>query len=291
MTHPGPTLARLLGSWSVDPGLIALLAVAAGLYCLGMSRCRRRWPVWRAASFLTGLAVLSVTLLSGIDGYADELLSVHMVQHLLLVLVAPALLLGGAPVRLALAASAHETRSVLARVLSSRTVRVVSRPPVGFAVFTVAVLATHLTGLFELALEDQMVHTFEHTAYFWAGIVFLAPLIAADPLPHPPSAIARFSWVMGAMVVMAIPGALLTFSTSVGYSFYLAPARALGRSALSDQHLAGAIMWVGGGIIMFALALTVAMGAMLAEERQQQRRDLHGRPVEPTPTSTGALGA
>jgi cytochrome c oxidase assembly factor CtaG len=275
----------------MDPGPIALLIVAAGLYCLGMRRCRRRWPVWRAASFFTGLTVLGVALLSGVDGYADELLSVHMAQHLLLLLVAPALLLWGAPLRLALAASAHEARSLLATVLSSCAIRVVSRPPVGFAVFTVAVLATHLTGLFELALADRTVHTFEHAAYFWAGIMLLAPLIAADPLSHRPSAIARFSWLMGAMVVMAVPGALLTFSTSVRYRFYLTPARALGRSALSDQHLAGAIMWVGGGIVMFALALTLAMGAMLAEERHQQRRDLHAGPVEPTPTSTGALGA
>jgi putative membrane protein len=291
MTHPGPTLTALSGSWSVDPGLIALLAIAAGLYCLGVRRCRRRWPVWRAASFLTGLTVLGVALLSGIDRYADELLSVHMVQHLLLLLVAPALLLWGAPVRLALAASAHRTRLVLAKVLSSRTMRLVSSPPVGFAVFALAVLATHLTGLFELALKDEAVHALEHAAYFWAGITFLAPLIAADPLPRSPNAIARFSWLMGAMAAMAIPGALLTFSTSVRYPFYLAPARALGRSALSDQHLAGAIMWVGGGIVMFALALTLAMGAMLAEERRQLRRDLHAHPVESTPTSTGALGA
>jgi cytochrome c oxidase assembly factor CtaG len=288
MTHAEPTLARLLGSWSADPGLIALLAITAGSYLFGVTRARRGWRVWRTSSFLAGLLVLALALLSGIDRYADELLSVHVSQHLLLVLVAPALLLWGAPVRLALAGSPRRGRAVLGGVLSSRAVRTLGRPLVGFTVFSVAVLATHLTGLFELALEHPLVNAFEHALYFWAGVWLLAPLIGADPLPHRPGAVARFCWLMGAMVAMAIPGALLTFAPTVRYAFYLKPARALGRSALADQHLAGAIMWVGGGIAVFALALGVAMSAMLAEERRQRRRELHS---ERTAASRGALKA
>jgi putative membrane protein len=291
MTGAQPTLARLLGSWSVEPGLIALLSITAGSYLCGVRGARRSWPMWRTTSFLAGLFVLALALLSGIDQYADELLSVHMTQHLLLVLVAPALLLCGAPVRLALAAFPPQARALLVPVLSSRLARGLSRPSVGFIAFSVAVLASHLTGVFELALEHPLVHAFEHASYFWAGVLLLAPLIAADPLPHPPGPVARFSWLMGAMVVMAIPGALLTFATTVRYTFYLKPARALGRSALADQHLAGAIMWVGGGIVMFALALSVAMSAMLAEERRQQRRELHPGNSEQTPESTGTLRA
>jgi putative membrane protein len=166
-------------------------------------------------------------------------------------------------------------RSAIADLLSHTVIRALTRPVAGFALFACVVLATHLTGLYELSLEHPLVHELEHAAYFWSGVLLLAPLIAADPLPHPPGAIARFSWLMGAMAVMAIPAALLTFATSVRYPYYLAPARALGRSALSDQHLAGAIMWVGGGILMFLLALAVAMQAMLAEERRQRRRELH----------------
>jgi cytochrome c oxidase assembly factor CtaG len=152
-------------------------------------------------------------------------------------------------------------------------------------VFSLTVLATHLTGLFELALERPLIHTFEHALYFWAGILLLAPLIGADPLPHRPGPVARFCWLMGAMIVMAIPGALLTFAPTIRYAFYLRPAQALARSTLTDQHLAGAIMWVGGGIVMFALALGVAMSAMLAEERRQQRRELHSERA----ASRGAL--
>lgn len=283
MTGTQPTLARLLDSWSVDPGLIALLSITAGSYLLGARRARRGWPGWRTTSFLAGLLVLALALMSGIDRYADELLSVHMAQHLLLVLVAPALLLWGAPVRLALTAARPRGRAVLGGVLSSRVVRALGRPLVGFTMFSLAVLATHLTGLFELALEHPLVHIFEHALYFWAGVLLLAPLIGADPLPHHPGPLARFCWLMGAMVTMAIPGALLTFAPTVRYAFYLKPARVLGRSALEDQRLGGAIMWVGGGIVMFALALGVTMSAMLAEERRQRRRELHVGDSEQAP--------
>lgn len=268
-----PTAARLLGSWSFDPFLCAVLACAAGVYLLAMTRVGRHWPLWRAGCWLGGLATLGVALMSGVDGYAELLLSVHMLQHMLLLLLAPALLLWAAPVRLALGASPQAGRRALGALLRGRWLRLASRPAVGFALLAVVVLGTHLTGLFELALRDQTVHTFEHAAYFWSGVLFLAPILACDPLPHPPSGIARFSWLMAAMAVMAVPGALLTFATGVRYPHYLAPARALGRSALADQQLAGVIMWIGGGVVVFALALGVAMQAMLAEERRQRRRE------------------
>jgi putative membrane protein len=291
--------------------LIAALVAAATLYCAGARRMARslrgvgrhpvrsprverhpvRWPLWRTASFIAGLSMLALALLSGVDGYSERMLSVHMTQHLLLGLLAPALLLYGAPLRLALRSSPR-ARGAAARLLGHPAVTVLTKPAVGFALFACVVLATHLTGLYELALEHPLVHELEHLALFWSGVLLLAPLIASDPLPHPPGAIARFSWLMGAMGAMAIPGALLTFATSVRYPYYLAPARATGRSALSDQHLAGAIMWVGGGIFMFLLALTIAMQAMLAEERRQRRRELYPqRSGVKRSDKTGVLGA
>jgi cytochrome c oxidase assembly factor CtaG len=273
MTRADPTLGRLLGSWGIEPLLAAALIAAGLLYMLGVARITRRWPVWRGCAFMAGLFVLALSLMSGIDSYADLLLSVHMGQHMLLALVAPTLLLLGAPVRLALGCRSR-ARGSLVGVLASRPVHLLSKPAVGLAAFAAVVLTTHLTGLYELALRSASVHALEHAGYFWAGLLLLAPLIAADPLPHPPTPLARFCWLLGAMAAMAIPGALLTFSEHVRYGVYLRPARALGRSALADQHLAGVIMWVGGGLVMFALALAVAGAAMAAEERRQRRRDL-----------------
>ncbi len=273
-------------TWSLDPLLSVLLFAAALLYGAGVLALRRRerraWPPGRAICFAVGLGALALATMSGIDTLADELLSVHMVQHLLLALLAPALLLYGAPVRLALAAGAPSLRALTVAALRARAIRALAHPALGCAAFAVVVLGWHLTGLFELALRHPAVHVLEHAAYFWAGILLLAPLIAADPLPHRPGAVGRFCWMMAAMTAMAVPGALLAFAPAVRYPYYVAPARALGRSALEDQHVAGAIMWVAGGVVMFALALAVSASAMLAEERRQRRRDLYAASARST---------
>ncbi len=275
MSAQPPTLARLLGAWTVDPVLLGVCAAAAALYVWGMIRSRRRWPAWRLASFICGLLALLVALTSGIDRYADELLSLHVVEHLLLILAAPALILWGAPVRLALSACPPAGRHALAGLLRGRPVRLLTRPACGFALFTLVVLGTHLTGVYEAALRDQTIHACEHAAYFWSGMLFLLPLLAADPIPHPPGAIARFSWLMAAMVVMSAPAGAFLFDAHVRYPFYLAPARVLHTAAFSDQRAAGMLMLVGGGLAMGVLAIVVAMQAMVAEERRQQRRDAY----------------
>jgi cytochrome c oxidase assembly factor CtaG len=294
-----PTFAHLLGRWSLDPVLTAGLTFAGGLYALGIMRVRHRrfgtrrrsgWSGWRAASFAAGLATIALALESGVDAIGDgELLSVHTAQHMLLALLAPTLLLYGAPVRLALAAGSRKTRARIVATLSSAPVRELTRPAIGCLLFAIVMLVTHLRVVFEAALEDPTLHAFEHAAYFWSGVALLAPLIAADPLPRAPGALARFCWLMGAMTAMAIPGALLTFSEGVSYPFYLAPARVLGRSALGDEHLAGAIMWVGGGVAMFALALCIAFGAMVEEERRQRRRERYSRDIAAEPWPAEAV--
>jgi cytochrome c oxidase assembly factor CtaG len=273
MGSAAPTAGRLLGSWAFDPVLTFLLLSSALLYVLGAARARG-WPRARSASFAAGLAVLALALLSGLERYATELLSVHVVQHLLLVLVAPALLLWGAPVRLALRAWPAARRTIAA-TLRSVPMRALTRPAAGFALFACVVLVGAHPTVFQFALRDPFAHVLEHAAYFYAGLLFLAPLVAADPLAHRPQALERFSWVMAGMVAMSVPGALLSFGQGIAYPFYRAPAAAGHRSALEDQHVAGALMWVGGGVAMFALALAIAGQAMLAEERRQQRRELH----------------
>jgi putative membrane protein len=270
-----PTLGRLLGSWAVDAPVALALAAAAALYVRGSIRAGAGWSRLRTASFLAGLGALALALMSGIDRYAEQLLSVHMVQHLLLALIAPALLLAGAPVRLALATGSRRLRRRLAAALGSRPGRALAHPLTGCALFTATILLTHLTGIFELALGDPAIHGVEHAAYFWSGLLLLAPLIAADPVPHAPAPLARFAWLMAAMSAMAVPGALLALSRHVYYPHYLATSHALGRSALADQQVGGAIMWIGGTLPMFALALWIALAAMLAEERRQRRRDVH----------------
>jgi putative copper resistance protein D len=273
VTARPPSAADLFGVWSADPALIAALAALAALYVAAVLRTRGSWPVLRTASFLAGVGVAALAFLSGIDAYADRLLSVHMVQHMLLLVVVPVLLLSGAPVRLALAAGGRRGRRRMRVLLHSPAIRIASRPAFGVGLFCAVVLATHLTGFFELALRNGTVHELEHAAYVGAGLVCFAPLLAVDPLPRPPGPLARFAWLMLVMTVMTVVGAVLAFAPTLRYPYYLGPARTLHVSALADQHLAGVVMWVGGGVLGSALMLIVVMRALLEEERRQQRRD------------------
>ena len=267
------SLERLFGTWNADPGLIVVLAGCAIGYLLAACRVRGGWPRSRSASLLVGLAILAMALMSGIDSYADDLLSVHMVEHMLLMVVAPVLLAWSAPVRLALAASSRRGRRAIATLLHHRGVAFATRPAFGATLLCTVTLVTCLTGLFELSLRNPTSHSLEHAAFFWSGVLCFAPLIAADPLPRPPGALARFAWLMVVMTVMVVVGALLSFDTAVRYPYYLGPARALHVSALADQQLAGVVMWFGGGILGAGLTLVLVTQALFAEERRQQRRD------------------
>jgi cytochrome c oxidase assembly factor CtaG len=270
-----PTAGRLLGSWTLEALPVAALALSAGLYAIGAARARGGWPLRRTASFLAGLGTVALALLSGLDAYGERLLSVHVLQHMLLIMVAPPLLLFGAPVRLAFAALGRRARAALARALHSSALRLLTAPPCGLAVYTAVVLGTHLTGFYELALRNGALHELEHLAYLAAGLLFLAPIVAADPLPHRVRAIGTLALFTLAMTATAVTGAWLLSSQTVRYPFYLAPAHAMHSSALADQQLAGSIMIFGGGLVMAALELGLTMRALFDEELRQRRRERH----------------
>src|SRR5207245_2515294 len=134
-------LGTILRSWQLDYGITSALIVSAGLYVWGVRRVRRRSGVGshqrsRTVLFVSGLGVIYLALQSPIDTYSGLLLSVHMVQHLMLTMVAPPLLLAGAPITLALQAASTETRRrILLPVLRSRAVRFASLPALGWGLF------------------------------------------------------------------------------------------------------------------------------------------------------------
>jgi cytochrome c oxidase assembly factor CtaG len=244
--------------------VIAAVAIAAYglLYGTGVRRAGS-WPVARGAAFAAGLALVAIALLSPLDAEAERRLPAHMAQHLLLGLVAPLLLVAGAPARLALAAlRGRRERRMLARLLHALPLR----PAVGWAAFTAVMLGTHLTGLYELAVRDPFVHALEHGAYLLAGLLFWAPLVAADPLPHPPGPAARLVWLLAAMPPMGLVGAHL-LTGGVAYPSY---------PSLADQRTAAGLMWGGGSLLLAAAIVWIVFAALLREEARQRRRELAG---------------
>jgi len=253
---------ELLTQWTLGAPIATLMA-AGGAYAIGVRRTRR-WPARRTVAFFAGLAVLAVALLSGIDAWADRLQSVHMVQHTLLLLVAPPLLCAGAPATLAL-----RSHRGLAAVLR----RVPAHPAIGLPALAATMLAVHLTPLYE---ADGVLHDAEHVWLVTAGLLFWAPLVGADPGPRA-GATGRIGITLAAMAPMgALSAVLLTAPPRSAQ--YAASAAAAGVDPAADQRAAAVVMWVGGGLVITIAVLVLAGIALWQEEARMRRREAVGAP-------------
>jgi putative copper resistance protein D len=216
-----------------------------------------------------------LALQSGIDAYDDRMLSVHMVQHMLLLLIAPPLLLGGRPLILALRAMSPGPRRSFANAVD--TARAYTGPFPSLAFFGVVVVLTHLPSFYDATLRDPTLHDCEHALYLVAGLLMWSPLLDADPAPrHRLNGLGKLAYLIAAMLPMALVGAYLNRHATLVYTGYGPPARALGISALHDQAEAGAIMWVVGNSIMVIVGLWSAVATMVTEERRQIARESRG---------------
>jgi putative membrane protein len=268
-----PTLPSLLVShWALSPTVVVPAVALAALYLAAARRMAGPWPARRTAAFLAGIGCVVVALQSGIDAYDDQLLSVHMIQHMLLLVAAPPLLLAGRPVILALRALPPRRRGWVAGALDRA--RGVTAPLPALAVFAAVILLTHLPAFYDATLRHSLLHDGEHALYIGAGLVMWSPLLDGDPVPrHRLNGLGKLVYLIAAMMPMALVGAYLNRHPTLFYPPYGPPARALGISALDDQAQAGAIMWVLGGVVMTAVGLWSAMAAMVAEERRLVARE------------------
>ena len=268
------TASRLLGDWSLQPGALVGVVLVGAAYLAGV----RRTPGWsrrRTAAFAAGLAVLVLASQGGIDAWSARLLSVHMAQHLLIIALAAPLLLAGAPATLALRALPRRGRAGLLGLLRAPAARTLSHPLVALGLFTAVLLVTHLPAVYDAALGDPLVHSVEHAAYLWSALLFWAPVLAVDPLPHRLRPIGSLAYLLAGMIPMSAIGAALISSPGVAYAPYAAAARRLGVSALADQRTAATIMWLGGTLVLVGASLAAAWAAMLREERRARNREEH----------------
>jgi putative membrane protein len=236
--------------------VLAAELVGVGLAYGLAARRVRRWPAWRAGAFAGGLGLVAVALL-GLDGAAHRTLSAHMVQHLVLVFAAAPLLVAGSPVALALRATGARARRVL-------RLGGLGHPAVGYAALVGTMAVTHLTGFYEAALEHPALHVAEHVAYLGAAALFWRPVLGADPVPGRPGALGRLLYLMLASGPLSLVGVAMESSRHVWY-----PAYASAPGALADQHTAGALMWVGGGLGLAAITVGATWSALRREHARR----------------------
>ena len=268
-----------MSQWRLDPRVLALGVTAGTLYAIGLRRVSRGgspFPRSRPVAFFSGLAVTLLALVSPIDAYADVLFSVHMVQHLLLMLVAPPLFALGAPVTLALRAARPRTgRRFLRRVLNSRWVAILSHPVLAWSVFVGTSIATHFTPLYERALESQTVHTLEHAIMLGAGLLFWWPVVGLDPSTHRMSHPLRLLYLSLAMPAGAFLGVAIFSASHPLYAHYAGLPPPWGAGALADQRYAGAYMWVFGNLALLVAVLFEAVAWKRSDEERQRRFERH----------------
>jgi putative membrane protein len=264
-------------SWRLDP-LVVVGLFGIGLVSVEATRRLKRigaeLPRSRERCFLAGLVVVFLALDGPVDAGASALLSVHMLQHMLLTMVAAPLVVLGAPVTLALRVSSPETRTrILLPVLNSRLVRIAANPLVTWSLLFVVLWATHLTSLYEAAIQNGGVHALEHLAYLGSAVLFWWSVVGLDPIPARISHPARILYLFLAMPPMAFLGLAIYSSDRLLYTYYATVPGATITSALADQHLAGALMWEGGMFVVVPALAFVLLDWMRREERAAVRAD------------------
>ena len=232
------------------------LAFLSALYVHGAwrrgARQGRAQPVgrWRIASFLGGTAVVAVALGSPLHHAAETSLAAHMVQHLLLLVVAAPSIAFGRPM-VVLSASGSPVRPVVRRL--APVVRwLLERPLHVGAVHAAVVWLWHLPAPYEAALANPLVHAFEHLTLLAAGVLFW--LVIAEPDPARLGSISAVGYLFAAAMQCGVLGALLTLSETL---WYPASASAAAAESLADQQLAGVLMWVPTGLVYLGATLAV----------------------------------
>jgi putative membrane protein len=248
-------LAILLTGWDFEPSVVLGVLLLASLYCLAAGPLRRRFPGAQPVTrlqggfFLGGLLVILLALVSPIDELGDEyLFSAHMLQHALLILIAPPLLLAGLP--------GWMLRPVLRVPIVGRLAQIVTRPLTAFVIFEGIFLAWHLPLLYQAALENENIHIVEHLMFLAGGVVgwwpIFSPLEELPRLPYPH----QFLYLFLLGIPTGILGALFVFAPAPVYPFYTDAPRITALSPLDDQQVGGLVMSASGSLTyLFVLCL------------------------------------
>jgi putative membrane protein len=267
------------GAWDFDPVVLLLAVAAVALYARGsrllQQRASRRAPsVLRRTLFYSGILLATSAVVSPLHGWSEALFSAHMTQHLILVILAAPLLALGLPTAPLIAGLPNRPGRSISRLLAVVRTRIsFLRHPVWVWSLHAAVLwAWHLPTLYDLALENTLVHGLEHASFLGTALLLWASVFGEKPLGEGGSLLLIFATGLQSAAL----GALLALAGSVLYESHTAAASLVGVDALTDQQLAGVIMWIPPGILYLAVS-AVMLSRLLSDTRPPNLEGV-GRP-------------
>lgn len=265
---------RLFTAWHLDAVALAVLVVLAAWYVTAIMRRRRYtdepWPIARTASFAAALAVCAYATNGSIAVYDMALFSAHMLGHLALVMLAPALFVAGRPLRLAIESSKPETARRITRAAQGQVVSLLTSPPVALACYTGVIVGSHLTGLMDTIMRNTVAGQVEHLVYVLVGIQFFVLVVGDEPIRWRLSTPARWGLLAISMAVDTFTGVTLMMATT---PIAMHPPAGLNVDPLSDTHTGGAIMWFGGDGLMAAVMTLLVIGWLRTSGRSLRDRN------------------
>jgi cytochrome c oxidase assembly factor CtaG len=275
---PAISLSNVFTTWVFEPLALSVILATGLLYGAGILVLRRRgdaWPRGRSASFFVGgLGALALATSSSLAAYDDVLLSMHMVQHMVLSMVAPIFLALGSPVTLALRTLPASPRAVLLKLLHSRLVALLAFAPVAFALFIVSPWVLYFSGLYEATLNSEVLHNLLHVHFVLVGSLFFWPLLGLDPVPGRVAYPFRLLTVFATLPFHAFLGVtIMAMETVIAADWYFGLDRHWPPSPLEDQGIAGGILWGSGDLVALVIFGVLFVQWVRESAREAARED------------------
>nr|BFD86141.1 cytochrome c oxidase assembly protein [Streptomyces sp. Xyl84] len=282
MDLPPFTLGRGL-EWSPDPFFLVACLLGLGLYGWGVVRLRRRgdsWPVGRTIAYVVGVLTVALVMCTKLNDYGMVMFSVHMVQHMVISMLSPILILLGAPITLALRAlpvaavrGRKGPRELLLALLHSRYVRIITHPAFTIPLFVASLYALYFTPIFDFLMGSRAGHIAMMVHFLAVGVAFFWPIMGIDPGPHRPGYLMRMLELFAGMPFHAFFGIALMMGSTPMVDTFRNPPASLGIDALSDQTAAGGIAWAFSEVPSVLVLLALLFQWYRSEQRQARRKD------------------
>ena len=276
----------------LNPVPILMILGALALYLWAVRRVnarypRHQWSVGKTWAMVAGLFVTFLAVCSFVGVYEQELFYDHMIQHLMLIMVAAPLFAISSPIDLAWRATSGSGRARFSRILRSRPSVFLASPLVAFILYAVTIPLTHLTSWFDYTIEHQGIDDVEHLVFLVVGYMFWRHVFGSDPNRYHMHQGAQFLYLFLAIPIDTFTGLALDQASHELFPAYAALGRTWGPPLLQDLHIGGVIMWVGGDTLMLWPMIPVALGWMHLEERRAARADREYQAMAPEVTSLG----